>query len=428
MTPLVLPEVVRESLRWDPSSRKSMARLCLSAWFQEGDADATTPQDQSRDAEPALEASARASSGASTPRAASVPQDASASGSGPGGIGEDFSQAGVEDGSASNVWSRRVEAWLTPYRPPVATTPGKMCACSGNCCVHKHRAEGKCTCEELVDGSPLCITCKCVVSGCRSPKLKSKFCCRHLRVFKEAPFITQLAAAAVPIVTEMVPSDVVDFLTLSAELRSDFAMLILAAAVKEPLPIHALVEGWRQLDPQYSSEDLRSVALRAVVAAHGAPHRAQLEQLHRQGVGRNLGLARIAQNLGVIKKIDPVSTSIPGRSLDARPREASESNTYSLGTDLLKYVAVGADEYGGNDRCAAFLEAARAEQGRLQERHLGSNEDAVDYAEELRGALQRVASKSGAIPTKGGDGYCMDFLTRKMLLARMIDDLSLIHI
>ncbi len=123
-----------------------------------------------------------------------------------------------------------MEEWLTPYRPPVAQKRGQTCTCSGNCRVHKHRTEGKCTCRELVDGSSLCVTCKCVVSGCTYPKLKSMFCARHLRVFREAPFSTQLAAVTVPIVAELVPSDLLVLLELSQELRRDFAMLVIVAA------------------------------------------------------------------------------------------------------------------------------------------------------------------------------------------------------
>ena len=54
--------------------------------------------------------------------------------------------------------------------------------------------------------------------------------------------------------------------------------------VKEPLAVGALVEAWKQLPPDYSGDDLRAALLSALAAADGAPHAAQLTQLHRQGV------------------------------------------------------------------------------------------------------------------------------------------------
>ena len=92
------------------------------------------------------------------------------------------------------------------------------------------------------------------------------------------------------------PCDVVDFLSSSALLQDDLAMLIVAAAIKEPLPVGALVEAWKQLSSQYSGSDLRSAILSALASADGAPHGAQLQQLHRQGVGRIFGLITTASN------------------------------------------------------------------------------------------------------------------------------------
>ena len=67
-----------------------------------------------------------------------------------------------------------------------------------------------------------------------------------------------LTVVAVPFAFLLMPCDVVDFLSTSALLRDDLAMLILTAAVKEPLAVAALVEAWKQLPAQYSGSDLRS--------------------------------------------------------------------------------------------------------------------------------------------------------------------------
>ena len=131
----------------------------------------------------------------------------------------------------------------------------------------------------------LCTRCQCVVMGCGRPRNKSDFCYHHKGVVAQSPLRVQLAVAAVPHASLLVPCDIVDFLSHSALLQDDLAMLILTAAIKEPLPVRALVDAWKQLPAHYSGSDLRSAVLRAVAAADGAPHGAQLDQLHRPRSG-----------------------------------------------------------------------------------------------------------------------------------------------
>ena len=136
----------------------------------------------------------------------------------------------------------------------------------------------------------------------------------------------QLAAAAVPIAPVLMLCDAVDFLSSRGLLQNDLAMLILTAAIKEPLPVGALVEAWKQLPPHYSGSDLRSAVLRAGAAADGAPHAAQLDQLHRQGLGRFFGLLTTVQNLGILQCLDAWRT--PRR----KPRALRSRSTDSVRT------------------------------------------------------------------------------------------------
>ena len=128
--------------------------------------------------------------------------------------------------------------------------------------MYKHRSEGKCDCTELVIDTSYCITCKCIVAGCGRPRHKSDFCFQHRRVVKKAPFQVQLAVAAVPVASLLMPCDIVDFLSASVILQDDLAMIILTAAIKEPLAVAALVEAWKQMPAQYSGSDLRTAVLR----------------------------------------------------------------------------------------------------------------------------------------------------------------------
>ena len=145
--------------------------------------------------------------------------------------------------------------------------------------MYKHRSKGKCDCTELVIGTAYCNTCTCIVAGCGRPRHKSDFCFHRRGVVEKAPFRAQLAVAAVPVASLMMPCDIVDFLSTSGILQDDLAMIIIVAAIKEPLAVAALVEAWKQMDAQYSGSDLRSAVLKAIAAADGAPHAAQLAQL-----------------------------------------------------------------------------------------------------------------------------------------------------
>ena len=93
----------------------------------------------------------------------------------------------------------------------------------------------------------------------------------------------------------------------------------------------ALVEAWKQMAAQYSGSDLRSAVLKAVAAADGAPHHAQLAQLHRQGKGRFFGLITTASNLGII-------TPVPRRRAKAKATTVGAARqTYRLDTNLTEY-------------------------------------------------------------------------------------------
>ena len=246
----------------------------------------------------------------------------------------------------------------------------------------------------------------------------------------------QLAAAAVPVASLLMPCDVDDFLIHSTPLQDDLAMLILTAAIKEPLPVGALVEAWRGLPSHYSGSDLRSAILRAVAAADGAPHGAQLDQLHRQGVCRFFGLITTAKNLGIIanKQQDQPVPRVRGRKARdaakaaAKAAGASAQQEYRLGKNLTVYEVL--DEGSSIAKCDEFLEATRAEEpclatpsdalpGASTPRAL---DDLVDYAGRAGRALRRIGAKSGALPFSAEDasGYCIDFLQRKLVLARFL--------
>ena len=235
----------------------------------------------------------------------------------------------------------------------------------------------------------------------------------------------QLAVAAVPVASLPMPCDVMDFLSHSALLQDDLAMLILTAAIKEPLPVGALVEAWKALPAHYSGSHLRSAILTAVAVADGGPHGAQLESLYRKGA--HFGLITIASLLGIIKKKEVKRD--PGRRIRlaaAAAGSARAEREYRLGRTLNVYVVLD-DEAS---KCDQFLEATRAEERCLATPidDAGAStpsalEDLIDYGtRRIEAALRRIGTKSGALPFSATDasGHCIDFLRMKLVAGRLL--------
>lgn len=434
-------DLVRACLRWDPSARETMASAKQCAWFVERVAApgaAPTVQSERLDV---LDAKHRGACAGASTLSTKVPTSLT------GSETQSESQrlrgacAGASTPNSLQASRERVLAWIhtdTSMSEAKSETP---CSCKGHCRHWQHRKEGKCDCTQLVIGTLYCKTCLCSVAGCCRPRNKSDYCYHHKTTVENATFRVQLAVAAVPLAHLLVPCDVVDFLSHSAFLQDDLAMLILTAAIKEPLVVGALVEAWRQLPKMYSGSDLRSALLSAVAAADGAPHVAQLDQLHRQGVGRFFGLITTAQNLGIIEKknseIDGVAMPAPRcpakektvAKAAAKAQDVAQqpqAKEYRLGKQRTAYVVLDPSA----SKCDAFLEATRAE-----ERFLATPADAtpgastpcalddlVDYGtRRAEQALRRIGNKSGALPfsVKDASGYCIDFLRRKLVAARL---------
>ena len=94
--------------------------------------------------------------------------------------------------------------------------------------------------------------------------------------------------------------------------------------------------------------------------------------------------------------------------------------THRLGSNLTEYEVLDPSA----SHCDKFLEATRAEElCSATPSDAGSFDDLVDYAtRRARAALQRIAAKSGALPFSAQDatGYCIDWLTRKLVAARIL--------
>ena len=161
---------------------------------------------------------------------------------------------------------------------------------------------------------------------------------------------------------------------------------------------------------------MRSAILRALTAVDGAPHGAQLTQLHRGKVDCFFGLIAIATNFGIIRPC-LVKTRVKAAG--------AVQQTYLLGKKLTVYEVL---DFSAS-KCDKFLEATRAEEHCLAmpsdagASTPGALYDLVDYGtRRAREALQRIGTKSGALPFSDVDasGYCIDFLIRKLVAARVL--------
>ena len=389
-------DLVRACLRWSPSARGTMATARQCAWF----AEPPTPQsgvyaDGSR--------LSQASADVST-----------------------LSEEACGDASmpSPGTWRKRVREWLeSDGCPPRCRVEETTCNCKGHCRVFRHRKEGKCDCNELVIGTKYCITCKCSIANCDRPRCKSDYCYGHKNVIERAPLRVQLAVSASSASSKLLPCDLMHFLSTSLCLHGDVAMLILTAAIKEPLAVTAFVQAWQRLPARYSGSDLRSAILEALAAADGAPHPAELHQLHRQGTCRFFGLITTSSNLRIIRPQTKTKKSVPPRL--AKGAAPPEQQTFRLGTNLTVYEVLDPSA----SICDKFLEATRAEEHFLATPSgagastLGALDDLDDYANRrAREALQRIGTKSGALPFSAQDstGYCIDFLRRKLVMARLL--------
>ena len=361
--------VLDACLQWRPSQRPSMSTLIRMPWFQPKTAAAEPP----RPLLPCLDA------GGSHQRGGSQSPHASTLGIPASRLAVDYSK-------------RETEA------------TGKPCECKGHCRVWKHRQRQCCDERRVVIGTPYCQTCLCKVYGCRAPKLKTEYCSMHQRVLDSAPLHVQLAILAADLAPLLLPCDVVDFLRIYPEIRSDLPICIICALIKEPTATaHILVE-WRKLPRGYSAAqlgDALSRVARACVLTPGedSPHVHELEQLTRQGVARFTGLAIVLKVFGVTRA--------------AAESEAAAALT--LGLTRQPHVLTGNTEV-----LAAFLSTVRTAEQSTPTPCLDAGDPSrfgaiVCYARKLH-ELTRTLSQDIQLFKTTGMGYTCDFVVRKLCM------------
>ena len=136
------------------------------------------------------------------------------------------------------------------------TSEDIMCKCKGHCRIFGHREQGKCVEAAVVKHTGYCVKCLCKVYGCDSAKHKSDFCYMHKRILEQLPVHARLAVLAADVAHRLVPCEILDFLTIYEEIKSDLAMCIICAIVYEPAANAIILAQWRQLPPDYDAQAL----------------------------------------------------------------------------------------------------------------------------------------------------------------------------
>ena len=287
-------------------------------------------------------------------------------------------------------------ARVTDSRPVHKST--ETCGCTGHCYQPGHRYWGGCFSHEVLVGSTRCLECACVV--CLRPRYLGDLCSTHRRAVSQLPSALQVVRASRSVLSSLVPVDVSDFLTQYPFVRHDAALTVLVAFIKEPLAVNCFLEalgGPRHICANKSTPSSAELygALEAMARRlDHAPHRTELQQLNRQGVGRFTGAATTCRFLQVIATHE-------------------ESPEVHLGLTGRAYMFTN-----NLQGLEAFVIQARsshiAEQGDLSAP--GVLEQRV---QDLRAIVIELGTKVPGMGTKS-PGYVCNWLVRKIMMADLL--------
>ena len=288
------------------------------------------------------------------------------------------------------------------YNTRDTVTSEIACRCKGNCRTYRHREQGKCDEAALVKNTAYCTKCLCKVYGCVYAKHRSDFCFMHKRILDQLPLHVRLAVLAADVACRLVPCEIVDFLTLYQEIKSDLAMCIICAIVNEPVANAVILAQWRQLPPNYEATSLAQGLEAAVRACDSTPDMASAQQAHghqmKQGDGaaRCWGVAVCGESLGLLRKA-PHKTD--GLSLDRTKH---------------KYVFTG-----DTSTIAEFLALVRAETNSghppcFDARAPGVFNQVQGYAHRVRRLMQGCLTHE--VATRSGTGCDVDAVVRRLCM------------
>ena len=391
-------DVVEACLRWSPRQRLCMPEVLRQPWLAErtvSDLPAASVSTSSTDTVAAL-----------------VGVESHASASTPGGVALPPPPVWTPEVRAERYNTTPVLQLSKDYSARCVEKTRETCQCKGHCRVFAHRRDGECKEKTLVKGTMYCHRCLCKVYGCSNQKNKGDMCCAHRRIYATLPVHAQLAVLAADCASWMMPCDVVDFLQCYDVLKSDLAMRIVVALVKEPTPIHLILEGWRRLSSKYDADQLRRLLESVAQVCDSTPdddaaaqYDKELEQLGRQGVARYSGLATCLKCLGVIRKLTENETAPPGLGVQlgrTRVEYVFTLDSQRLRSFLCCVRAAAPDIatpcFDARAQCAAaaFLAIRR-------------------YGQQLRSLLVKLADSCQFVP-KGAVGYTADIIVRKLCL------------
>lgn len=295
---------------------------------------------------------------------------------------------------------RRLFPVLTPLPTEVSA---EGCQCKGHCYQPGHRYRGGCDQNEVVVGTNRCAACACSVRSCTRPRNSSPFCLQHKKVFESLPLNIKCLWHSRRALACLLPMDLEAFAQAWPTVRCNPLVALTACWMKEPFAIRrwcqsAFLGSCRTAGPDVDAEAMRNSLLGLLGSLSGNPNSAETQQLTQQGVGRNLGPARVATALGLIQVTPP-----------------AEEGDFVLGRGGRAYSKVS-----GDTCLETMLAAAARAQGAWQAACTAEAPGDV-----TRGLLEVFAALTTAglrgIRGTGEDSYLRLFFVRMVLLARMAE-------
>ncbi len=199
------------------------------------------------------------------------------------------------------------------------TTPGDhksedrgKCACKGNCRTKGQHlgSQPPRPCKNSPEpGSSFCTACSCDVPQCTAVRLKSPWCYKHLRALEAQP-VLRIVVRQQRTLAAIMPADLVAF--LKANPCYPTAALVLAAQLWQPLAVEHFLQQLAA-DHKHTTQSVTNAMVSTmkhvdcvVRKGRGKDNRdfkTQCATLAEQGALEALGIAALAERLGIARKV-----------------------------------------------------------------------------------------------------------------------------
>ena len=267
--------------------------------------------------------------------------------------------------------------WASSRR---ACAGNSTCRCKGACGKFSHRKG--CDSFEVLPEIGLCLQCVCV--ACDSSRDSSIYCYKHREGVKGISWALQITSHTRHFVTDLIPSDVTDFIAQSRDRLFNFAALDTMAMVKIPV---ANTRWNGSVDTSACTEQEFADSLFAVAAigeadestpsraAESRMYHSQWGQLSRQGAARFTGLPVLCSSLQLVRAAPRPCSSSAVRVLRKRSAASQAGSAPPAAVSMLRKRPAASQ--GGSAPAAKVLKGLGSSQNYIAQ-------DSALYIPEVR--------------------------------------------